>query len=336
MQIKTSELKDILRSIKPGLATKAIVEQATHFVFSGEDVFTYNDKISISFPLDTDFECSVPADLFYGIVMSLTAESTEMELKDNQLMLTCGTTKAGINISTDQTLLDLVKDIGFPDDEDWMPLEQEVIRGLSLCMFSASKDISHPYMTCVSVEGNRIVSGDDIRISLFSLKKGVDKGFLLPAKSAEELVKFDIIEYAVVDRWIFFGTNDGVIFCSRIVLDDYPDVTEFFEMEGKPVQIPGDLLKNIEVINPMVDGDFDIDKEIEIAILSNIMKCRTDGKGGWIESSRELEGDIPDLTFKVNPIFMAEILGKDATMIHDPGKLLIASGELLHLMSLPL
>ena len=46
MKINRSKLLDILQIIKPGLANKEIVEQSTHFIFSGENISTYNESSS--------------------------------------------------------------------------------------------------------------------------------------------------------------------------------------------------------------------------------------------------------------------------------------------------
>jgi len=335
MKIKTDIFREILLKIKPALAVKGIVEQATHFVFSGDDIFTYNDKISISYPLETDFKCSVPSEILYGIVKDLKGDSIELELVDMQLKLTCGRTKAGINISTDETLLGLIDDMGFPGDDDWKPIDKEFMQGINLCIFSASKDISCPYMTCISVEKDRLVSGDDVRISLYKLNKSISDNFLLPANAAVELIKLDIVEYALMESWVFFGTKDGIVFCSRTVPDEYPDVSEFFKMDDGPkIQLPSKFSDSIKTVSPMADGDFDIDKQVEISISDGVIKCRSDGSGGWAESDLETKEKVPDLAFSVNPIFMLDILDKGTTLTYEPGKILIESGRLNHLMSL--
>lgn len=334
MKIKTSELKEILLKIKPGLATKGIVEQATHFIFTGVDVLTYNDQISISYPLETDFECSVPAEILYNIIKDLKGEEVSLELKDNQLLLSSGRTKAGINISTDDSIIKMVADMGVPKDSDWKPLSEEFLEGLELCIFSASKDISRPYMTCISVEEDRLVSGDDLRISLFALNKKVPNRFLLPATSAIELIKFNVVEYSLGSAWIHFCTEDEIIFCSRIVAEEYPNVSKFFDMNGPSLKLPAEFKNSISIVAPIADGDFDIDKQIEVAIEGNKIRCRAEGVGGWAETSLDLETKIPDLGFKVNPIFLSEILDKETVMTYEEGKILFVSGKLKHLVAL--
>jgi hypothetical protein len=334
MKIRTKEFKDILTKVKPGLAQKGIVEQATHFVFTGEDILTYNDEISISHPLETDFECSVPSDILHGVVKDLSGKEIDLSLKGNELRISSGKTKAGIVASTDQTIMDMVDTMGLPEDEKWHPINKEFIDGLGLCIFSASKDISFPYMTCISVGGAKLVSGDDIRISWYDLEHEIPDAFLLPAAAAVELLKFDIVEYALGTSWVFFATENDLIFCSRIVVDDYPDVEAFFDFDGEPIIISSDFKSCISVVTPMADGEFDIDKQIEVAIKDKKIKCRSDGKSGWAETFIDTKEDVPDLGFKVNPFFLSEILDKETKLTHAEGKILLESGKLKHLIAL--
>jgi DNA polymerase III sliding clamp (beta) subunit (PCNA family) len=334
MKVKTEEFREILRKVQPGLATKGIVEQATHFVFTGDDILTYNDAISISYPLETDFECSVPAEALYKLVSKLTEDEIELTMTDGQLHIVSGTTTAGINVSTDKTILDMVDTIGLPEDDDWKPLGPDFQEGLGLCIFSASNDITAPYLTCISVEQNRLVSGDDVRVSLFELENSIKDNFLLPALSAVELIKFDITEYALGKSWVYFCTEDDIIFCSRIVVDEYPDVEDWFNVKGPTMIIPSKFKESVDIVAPMSDGDFDIDKQIEVSVKNNELRCRSEGVVGWTQDTSQVKEKMPDIGFKVNPIFLLEVLGKETTMIYEEGKILLLSGKLKHLMAL--
>jgi DNA polymerase III sliding clamp (beta) subunit (PCNA family) len=335
MKIKTDLLKEILLKVKPGLASKGIVEQATHFIFTGEEVLTYNDRISISYPLKTDFgDCSVPAEVLYNIVKDLKGKETEIVLEKDQLLLKSGKTKVGINVSMDDSIMSLVDAMSLPDDDSWNPLTQEFIDGLKLCIFSASTDVSVQYLTCISVEGNRLVSGDELRISEFVMKNKLPDKFLIPAKAAIELVKFDIIEYGIKLPWIFFGTDDGILFSSKTVESDYPDVSEFFDVDGPSVVIPDGLNDSVRVVSPMSDGEFDVDKQVEISIEKGIVKCRSEGMSGWAEDAFDLGQDVSGIRFRVNPIFFLQVLDKETTMIHGTGRIVLSSGQFRHVVSL--
>ena len=55
------ELTKALTSVKAGLADKDIVEHSTSFVFTKGVVITYNDEVSVRYPLDLGVEGAVAA-----------------------------------------------------------------------------------------------------------------------------------------------------------------------------------------------------------------------------------------------------------------------------------
>ena len=48
MKINKKELQEALERVKPGLASRELIEQSTSFAFMRDRVVTYNDEISIS------------------------------------------------------------------------------------------------------------------------------------------------------------------------------------------------------------------------------------------------------------------------------------------------
>ena len=161
MKIKKEELLDVLYTVKPGLAKKAIIEQATHFIFTGDDVCTFNDQISISCPIETDFKCSVPADKFYEVINKIDSDEITIIQKDNELTINGKKVKSGLAISTDDEVIKMLDEMDFPDDKDWKKLPKDFSDGISLCSFSVSNDISHPYLSNILVSGKNIISSDD-------------------------------------------------------------------------------------------------------------------------------------------------------------------------------
>ena len=69
--IKRAELKEALETVKPGLASKEIIEQSTSFAFMGDKVVTYNNKISMSHPVKgLDITGAVKADEMYQLSLN--------------------------------------------------------------------------------------------------------------------------------------------------------------------------------------------------------------------------------------------------------------------------
>jgi len=47
MLIKTEDFKKILQTIKPAISKREVVEQSTHFIFTGTDATAYNDGFAL-------------------------------------------------------------------------------------------------------------------------------------------------------------------------------------------------------------------------------------------------------------------------------------------------
>ena len=103
------KLLDVLKKVKPGIAEKDIVESMTYFYFSGKEVVTYNDKISILHPLETDFNLFVKADDLYKIVSLSKADVLKIEEKGNNLNIR--SPKMNVNLTTiiDEEIVDRIK-----------------------------------------------------------------------------------------------------------------------------------------------------------------------------------------------------------------------------------
>ena len=169
MKINKKELQEALTIVKPGLASKEILEQTTSFAFIDNRVVTYNDEISISHPVgDIDFEGAVKAEELYGLLSRVSKEEVELEADGDILKFSCGRVKAGLRL----------------DKEVFLPIKEppkrfhklanpdQFVNFVSLAMRTCSNDISQPRLTCVFVEnGGKIIGTDSFRIGKIVLKE---------------------------------------------------------------------------------------------------------------------------------------------------------------------
>ena len=72
MKINRQELLKALTAVKPGLTSVEILEQSTSFVFKKGRVYTYNDEIAISHPVDKSLSGVVSAKEFYELLNRYT------------------------------------------------------------------------------------------------------------------------------------------------------------------------------------------------------------------------------------------------------------------------
>lgn len=337
MKMNKTELMNILQKVKPGLAKRDIIEQFTHFIFSGTEVITYNDEICISHPLETDFVCSAKSDEFFKAISSVETEEVEVTLNEGKLCISSENARGHLLTTPeedDAEQLITALDIDSIKNQ-WQSLPSDFIRGISLCMFSASKDLTKGVHTCVFAEGDLLSSSDGIRVSVYVMDGEITPKVLIPASNVAELVKFDVKKYFISESWAHFQTENGVIFSSRIMEGNYPALHAYLEISGEQVKLPAKLKNLVESITFMVDGKVELDRFMDIYISPNKILCKAVKKNiGEFEKEMEFESGIEELHLVINPGFLIQVLEKATTMTVGENAVLFTSFTFNHSISL--
>lgn len=334
MKVNRQELLKALKAIKPGLATKDIVEKATCFIFTGTEIITYNDLISIGIPFKTDFKCSVPAQEFYKILSEMEDKDLRIFVKDGKLNFKTSRATGHASIST-ESADDIVQLLIPKNKQKWQPLPKDFIQGVSLCMFSTSKDMTHPHLSCLCIQGDEIISSDDYRISLFTMKNKIKNKMLIPATEIQELIKFKVTHYSINEPWVHFKDKNGVVFCARTIQADFPNYKKFLDVKGtRRFKIPEGTIKAIKLSSIFAEGDFDSNKRILITIGDGELVCKGEKESGGIEVKTKIDFKGKPVSFTINPFFFSQILSHISTVVLSKNTLLFKSGSFKHLISL--
>jgi len=338
MRVIRDQLVNILASLKPGLAKKDIIEQASHFIFTGKDICTYNDRTCIIYPYETDFKCSVKGEEFYKILYGVSEDEVDINVEDNYLKVGSKRLKAGLSILIDEK--EKVEPMINSIKRSIRKLEFEKIPtnfldGSFLAMFSTSKDQTKGVLNCVCYHDDNIFSTDSLRVSHFKMNSRV-KFSLIHYKNVVDLVKFPIIETALGTSWIHFKTEKGVLFNCRVLLEEYPEhIEKYFDIRGIKITLPKKLKEVVETVTILAEGDIDTNKVIKIDIAKNIIKCTAKKERGWVENSTEIEYNDKPITFYINPIFFAQILDRAVDMVVGETSALFVTDTFKHIISLP-
>ena len=332
MKIKTKLLQEILKNLQPGISQRKYIEQAAHYIFTGKRICTYNDKISISYPFPSGFRCSVSSKEFYEVVSKLSVEEINLDFINNELCLSSTKVKSGFTSLQEGEIFNLLDSVLVKGN--WLPLPKDFVKGISLCLFSTSRDFTQKFLSSICVRGNTVESSDDLRISSYCMEDTISKPFLLPFNSAKELVSYDISDYSIEDSWVHFKLSSGGIFTSRVILEEYPETKQFLDVEGISLELPHNLLNCIEIVSTLSEGDYDLDKKIEVVLEENHILCKGSNSSGWIEKKIPFSYNGEKVSFFINPLFFKQILEKTTKMTLDEGKALFSSGSFLHVMAL--
>ena len=340
MKVNTKEFLNILRLLKPGVAHKEIINQAQHFLFTENTISSYNDKIFISHYFEHPFNCSVKAEDLYNLISSITNEEIELEMKDNQFLVTSKNTKSGFASFSEGDLFEIINKLNNDYSTlDWKSLPEDFIQGLSICMFSVSKDSMKGVLSGISVNKEGIISSDDYRITKYQLNETINDSFILPLSSAIELINFSITKYAITESWAHFLTDTKVRFSVRLLTGDYPDVSEYLSMNEKPkteLKFPEKTNELIRHLSTMTEGDTVIEKKLQVVLENKTATFGVEKKGlFWAKKDIPIDYFDEKLTFLVNPVFFYQVLEKDVIMKVYENQATFEADNFFHLFSLP-
>ena len=322
MKISKSNLLKALSVVKPGLASKELLEQTTSFAFAKGRVVTYNDEISISHPVsEVDFEGAVNAKELYGLLSRIEKDEIEIEAEETQLLIQAGRVKAGLKLEGEVKLP--LKDI--PKEMSKISNPARFREHLRFAMQTCSKDPAAPKLSCISLHENGVIIGSDgYRLFQGEADPLPVKGFLLPATSAVEIEKINPMFLSLEKGWAHFKNEEGTIVSSRRIEDDYmpaeqvKDVLKFQKI-GE-IEFPAKINEILERVGLFAKGDSAIEEIVEVVIDGGKIKLKaiSEGTGSWVEEKATISFD-GSVSFLMTPILFTDILQVTRVSVIDKG-----------------
>jgi DNA polymerase III sliding clamp (beta) subunit (PCNA family) len=333
LQVKKAELQAALEKVKPGLADRELIEQATSFAFMNGRVVTYNDEISISHPVqDLDVEGAIKAEALYSFLNRVKQDTITIDVDDNQLKITAGRSKAGLVLEQEVKLpVEEVGEIG-----TWHPVSEDFVNGLKMCHPCCTKDMSLGVLTCVYVNGQVMAGSDSYQIIKYQLDQEVALDpFLLPASSAQVLSKYRITEIASGQGWVHFKTEDDTVFSSRVFDGKYPDFETPFEFNGEEITFPEDTreaLERAEVFSrpDLVVPDMPV---VTIEITKSRVKISAQDESGWFKETLHVKHAGEPIKFTTNVEFLLALLSQSPSCVYGEGRVRFTGEKWTHLIS---
>ncbi len=308
--ISKAKLVQALEKTRPGLANKEMIEQSTSFVFSNGKIITYNDEISIAHPLEElkNIEGVVKAEELYKLLTKMTDDELKISVVNNEFRITAKNVKAGLVIEQ-EIKLPLLKNIQL---EKWQPLPENFLDALKLVMFSCSRDMSKPVLTCLNITPNYVEASDGFRVTRRNLKGKIQTigAFLIPESSVKQVISYDVESIFVDEEWVHFKTKDNTTLSCRVFHDNYPniDATGILEVDGIELHFPSNLDKVIERVGVFANKQDLVDSEVYIEIADKKFKVRGQNEYGWVEEECRINYNKNPIKFSTNPNFLKDII----------------------------
>jgi hypothetical protein len=302
------ELLDILSEVKPGIAKQAIIEQSTCFVFKNKKVYTYNDEIAVSMPIDTEIKGAVQAEELHKLLKKIKDKEIQLSITDTELQIEGSKFKSGIKLQTQIHLpIDQINTKG-----KWRSLPPDFMDALLFCRISVDKNKDYPIFNCVHFHNGIAESTDKYRYTACHLKdkSSFPDRLALPEKTIPILLKYDKInKYIIKDGWVHFKNDNQLQFSCRTLdpENQFPDTSIFITMSenSKIIKLP----KNLKEILGRAKIFSDKTPEVTISIQNGMMFISGINKAGWYEEKIRIHyKNKKEIKFYINPEFLAVIL----------------------------
>jgi hypothetical protein len=310
MNVNKKNLQDALEIVKPGLASKELIEQSTSFAFIKGRVVTYNDEISVSHPVKgLELEGAIKAAELYSLLSKIKKEEIEFSIDGNEIKIVAGRSKAGFTLQSE---------IKLPLDEDvaekgkWKDLPENFIKFLGFAMSSCAKGMSKPVLTCVHVSKDGFIeSSDDYRITQCNLGEELPfEDFLIPATSAVEVVKLQPTKIAEGKGWIHFQTEEETIISCRIFEDPYPNISPLLQMDGIEIILPKTIEEALDKAMVFAKRDHLLEERVDLILENNRLKISSSSDSAWFEEEINFSYKGEAVQIGITPYLLKGILSE--------------------------
>lgn len=331
--MKREDLLNALEVVRPGLASSDVVEQATSFAFLGNMVVTYNDEISISTPVaGLDVTGAVRAEELYQLLNKIKKDEIEVTIVGSELQLKAGRAKAGIVLQQEIKLP--IEEVG--KQTGWKPLPEDFAKGIAFAIPSTAKNMSNSILACLHVcKDGYVEASDNFRITRYDFAgKLPTANYLLPASSANDLIKYNVKEATAGKGWVHYRTESGTVVSCRTFSGEYPATDQFLQVKGVEFDLPrtlADLLTRAQIFS--VSGQKSAE-EVEITLDNNRMKVRGQNEYGWFEEVANVNYTKDPAVFVVNPVHLKTITESVHSCLLSENCLKFSGGNWQHVIAL--
>lgn len=329
------ELIEVIKKIKPGLTKDNAVELSEFISFNDNEIVSYNNEISISYPYDTGLVGAVKGDELLRILQSMP-DGIGIKTKGDKLNISKKGKKNKMTASLN--MLPVVVDAWPEIPEKFEPLPKNTIEGIKFCLFSVAPNPDMGALNSILVELGNILSCDNFRATQFILDEDVDIDgqLLIPLPLAKVLVNYDIITYAQDDSWVFFEDKEGVIICCKKIALDYPtkQVYGLFKSKGSKLSLPDDFKTTLERSEILSQVDIENQKIAKLELLKNKIIISSEGSVGQYKEEIAIDYDGKELTILVNPIHMKQILNECSEFILTESNISFRTSSFNHVIAL--
>lgn len=329
VRINRVDFLQSLGRVEPGLSTRDFIEQSSCYVFSDGWIASFNDEICCRSKsgLPADFVGAVHAKPLKCVLEAITADEITVDFSGKEFLIKAGSERAGIRMEREIVLP--VDEVTVP--EQWLTLPPDFASAIDKVVDAAGTNDEEFLSVCVHIHPDYVEATDRSQMCRYTLETGVDKSFLVRAKSVAHITKLDVTKIGQTDQWVHFR-NRTLVFSCRRELMDYFDLSEIFDFSGTATKLPRGGERASELAGSFCEGK-DNDKVI-VKLTNGNMNVRGEGSFGWGEKNMPMEYEGDDLAFRLSPSMLVKLVKENTDCELDGCKLCVRGDKWIYITTL--
>lgn len=325
IRIDRPELLQILSSVSPGLSTKDIIQQSSCFVFRDGWVVTFNGEVACRTKtgLPGDFEGAVHGDPLLQVLNKIQDQVVTLEPVEGELRIRAVRTNVGIRMESD--ILLPTEEIEKP--EGWVDIPLDFDDALKKVKEAAGTNREEFLTVCIHIHPEWIEACDRFQATRYMIELGVEKSFLVRKDNIQHVIGLEMSRMSETENWVHFrNPRKGLVVSCRRHVESYPDLGPMLEFRGKPANLPTGTEEAADLAAVFSGEDKDNNKVV-VSISPRRMAVRGEGTYGWATKDLEMEYEGEEMTFRVSPTLLVDLVKNHKTCEIGTDKLRVAGDK---------
>ncbi len=244
-RMNRGELLKRLNLVKPGLATKVMMEQTGHFIFRNGCVETFNGEVHCLMPCELGFEGAVDSRPLLKMLDLLPKNAIpDTRLGETAKQLTIDSIDSHYEIDINDIhnpCLGAIKTV-----DAWQPLPDGFWKAIKQVSRCASTEQSRYVLTCIHFHPDYLEACDQLHGARISFKMGFKEKAVVQADAIRSFVNLELDQYSIATtiengeecKWLRFKNASGLTCSARLWPDPYPeDVSRCFTIDESSVKV---------------------------------------------------------------------------------------------------
>lgn len=316
-RVNRTDFLQILNRVQPGLSVRAFIEQSSCFVFEKGWVITFNDEICCRTltGLPHEFKGAVKAEPLLRLFTAMSDDEVHLEPTKAELRVYGVRKQAGVRMESEILLPHNM----IAQPKKWVVLPEDFGAAIEPVVETAGTNEEEFICTCVHLHPEFLETCDRQQVTRYNMEIGLTSPVLVRAKSLLPVATLGVTKMGQTENWIHFR-NTMLVYSCRIHVGEFFNTDPYLDVNGTPATLP---MCADEAVNggEIFSGDDKKNDRVLVMLTDGKMTLRGEGLSGWFESACEMSYHGPDVSFRVSPKRLKQLVKKTSECTIGEGRL---------------